>query len=371
MTIQKVVRRFKVVLILGGSVAMSIRMLHQQTGIVQPAELHTNNGNTRGRDLRSSSSSPSSSSDNNNISAVVGILGPSSSSTTTSLRPIGEVGGVEHYKENFKKENLQDGPHICGAKKCMIPLKQDSSIGYLVVNARQPGNFPQRMAQAYNFSKRVIEGRYNMSHVYLDEPYETRVDSDFVQWMKKDQIGGYYGQKKVASFSVHGHWLVQPVSVVPQHSSILFGCEPKRIKDAIYNLHQMGELYFKQEAMSSDLRVVDYKSLKERVSIEFGKLFDLLHDHPCLYDDFQMFLDVSSGNIIHMDVDRCFPLKDDETKYRDVERSCLPLMKDFEGYIISKLSEFEQLYSSSGVQKISKKKWGQRLFRTLRSPHEG
>ena len=340
---------------------MSIRMLHVQTGILASVGLRTN---YEGRELRSlPSSSSSSSSEYGNISAAVGVVVP----TTTPLR-LGGGEGSERYKDYFKKENLQDGPHICGAKKCMIPLKQDSSIGYLVVSARQPGNFPQRMAQAYNFSKHVIEGQYNMSHVYLDEPYETRVDNNFVQWMKKDQIGGYYGQKSIASFSKHGHWLVQPVFVVPQHSSILFGCEPKRIKDAIYNLHQMGEQYFKQEDNLSDHRAVDYQSLKERVSVEFSKLFDLLHDHPCLYDDFQMFLDVSSGNIIHMDVDRCFPIKDDESKYRDVERSCRPLMEDFKGYIISKLSEFEQLYSSSGIKKQSKK-WGQRLLRTLRSQH--
>mmetsp|Transcript_55784 Transcript_55784/g.135177 ORF Transcript_55784/g.135177 Transcript_55784/m.135177 type:complete len:330 (+) Transcript_55784:384-1373(+) len=327
MAILKTVRRCKVVLILGGSVAMSV-LRTLQTGI--PAGL-THDSNTQ-RGLQSS--------DGNNVAAV----------------PVVSV--ERQYKEDFKKENLQDGPHICGAKKCMIPLKQDASVGYLVVNARQPGNFPLRMAQAYNFSKSVIEEQYNMSHVYLDEPYETRVDDDFVQWMRKDQIAGYYGQKRVASFSKHGQWLIQPISVVPQDSSILFGCESKRIKDAIYNLHQMGEQYFKNQS-----EWIDYQSLKERVSMEFDKLFDLLHEHPCLYDDFQMFLDVSSGNVIHIDVDRCFPLKDDESKYRDVETSCLPLMKDFKGYIISKLSEFQQLYSSK-----SESQWGvQRLIRKFKS----
>lgn len=260
----------------------------------------------------------------------------SNSDTATAMSRSTE----DFLRLEFKKENLQEGPHICGAKKCMIPLKWDGSVGYLIANARQAGNLPWKMDQAYNFSTTIIKEQYNMSHVYLDAPYRFQVDKKFVNWIMKDRIVGYKGQVMFAKFPQHGQWLIQPIQVVPHNESILFGCESKRIKDGLLQLHLLGENFYRDKS-----NTIDYSALKERVSKEFEKMFTLLHDHPCLYDDFQIFM-TTSGELIHMDIDRCFPHRL-EYQYRKVEKTCLPLMKEFKDHVLSKITRFEQLYSKA------------------------
>jgi len=237
---------------------------------------------------------------------------------------------------HFCLENLEDGTHHCGAQKCLLPLKHDKRIGYLVANSFAPG-LSLRMQQAYNMSLEIIEMQYGMEHVYIAAPHEEEIDNSFREWLWNNRTTGYNGQKQLARFP-RNKVTVQAVEIIPSNESILFGCERPRLLDGV---HQLVRLYTPE-----NMKGIDLDSLAVKVSSQFSKLHQLMEDYPCLFDDFQIFL-TRSGRLVHMDVDRCFSrsaIYRGETKEKPL---CVPLLKYFESKVLEHIAHLSNFFKDN------------------------
>lgn len=233
---------------------------------------------------------------------------------------------------DFRFENLKDVPAVCGAKKCVFRLKADERIGYLAANSRHP-RIVQGMEESYQFNIDIIENKYKMKTVLLAPPHKVEVDDYFIQWAKSNVTTGYTGQKQLPAFNSKT-LVVQPVEIVQENESLLFGCEPPRFLSGVNLLPQI----FNVETTKGK----DLASVAKTVSLEFAKLYLLIEEYPCLYDDFQIFL-TQEGCLIHLDVDRCFD-SNAEKNGKYVSKKCIPFLKSFEMIVLQRLDLLQTTY---------------------------
>jgi hypothetical protein len=225
--------------------------------------------------------------------------------------------------ENIKK----DGLHRCGAKKCLLPLKNETRIGYLVANRRAPGLF-DAMQKAYNMSLQVIGKEYGMAHIYLAPPTEMEINDRFRNFLLQKRSIGYKGQATFPKFP-RNKIIVQAVETIHPEKSILFGCERARLLDGVRQLPNLLDFV-------NNMTVMEAQRLIQIIASDFNKLRRILNEYPCLYDDFQAFL-TQKGRIVHLDVDRCF---DSGATYRGKREGpiCRPILKYFESKILDHIA---------------------------------
>ena len=255
----------------------------------------------------------------------------SSTSTKSTVQSVYH----EYQRLDFLQSNLVTGPHKCGWRKCLFPLKTDPRIGYLVESGRDA----EARSEAFRVSKNIIEAKYGMNHIYLAPPKIMSVSLDFRTWMEMKMTsyppGGY-----LPEFTEQPEVTVQAVAIVPEEDSIMLGIEgPRR-----YNgLKGMEEMFTPRNNESWNITDVEIA-----VKQDFESLYRLVEDEkddklPCLCADFQIFL-LRSGHLVHLDVERCFEIRAPNT-------SCVPKLQELETLVLNRLqkSRLEQGSNESMV----------------------
>eukprot|EP00984_Skeletonema_dohrnii_P015519 scaffold6720_cov136-Skeletonema_dohrnii-CCMP3373.AAC.16 len=140
----------------------------------------------------------------------------------------------QYQRLDFLKENLVGGPHQCGYRKCVFPLRTDPRIGYLVEGSSDA----EAMIDAFAASKNIIEKKYGMDHIYLAPPKIMSVSLDFRKWMKMNMTS-YPGQKYFPAFTEQPEVLVQAVAIVPEEDSIMLGLKGPRRTNGLKGIEEM------------------------------------------------------------------------------------------------------------------------------------
>jgi hypothetical protein len=247
-------------------------------------------------------------------------MGVAQNSATSPYTPAANLSLLDFRFENFKEVST-----VCGAKKCLFQLQADDRIGYLAASSRVP-KLVQGMEESYKFNIEVIEKQYGMKTVLLAPPHLVEVDDSFIQWASTNITRGYQGQKQLPRFNTK-KLIVQPVEIVHESESLLFGCEGPRFLSGTYLLEKLFDV--------ENTRGKDLKSISETITAEFAKLYRLMEDYACLYDDFQIFL-TQEGRLVHLDVDRCFDGYA-ERRGESIAEDCLPFIQSFEAIVLHRL----------------------------------
>mmetsp|Transcript_4813 Transcript_4813/g.7032 ORF Transcript_4813/g.7032 Transcript_4813/m.7032 type:complete len:334 (-) Transcript_4813:1153-2154(-) len=242
----------------------------------------------------------------------------------------------QYQRLDFLKENLVRGPHQCGYRKCVFPLRTDPRIGYLVEGSSDA----EAMINAFTASKNIIEEKYGMDHIYLAPPKIMSVSLDFRKWMEMNMIS-YPGQKYFPEFTEQPEVLVQAVAIVPEEDSIMLGIKGPRRKNGLKGIEEMFTPKNNESWNITDVEIT--------VKRDFALLYRLVEDEkddklPCLCADFQIFL-LRSGHLIHLDVERCFEMSG------LMGKRCVPKLQELETLVLNRLqrSHLEQVQQRMGA----------------------
>ncbi len=242
----------------------------------------------------------------------------------------------EYQRLDFLRWNLARGPHQCGWRKCLFPLKTDPRIGYLV----QRGSDAKARSKAFSVSKNIIEEKYGMNHIYLAPPKIMSVSLDFRKWMEMNMTS-YPPGKYLPEFTKQPEVTVQAVAIVPEEDSIMLGVKGPRRYTGLKRMEEMFTPRNNESWNITDVEIV--------VKRDFESLYRLVEDEkddklPCLCADFQIFL-LRSGHLVHLDVERCFEMPD-LMGFR-----CVPKLQELETLVLNRLqkSRLEQGSNESMV----------------------
>lgn len=157
------------------------------------------------------------------------------------------------------------------------------------------------------------------------------VDDAFLKWASENRTGGYEGQRARPRFNSN-KLIVQPIEIVQNDESLMFGCEEKRFLSGV---NQLEDLFNVNNTQGKDL-----EAIATTVESEIEKLYSLIKHHPCLVDDFQIFL-TNQGRLIHLDVDRCFG-GNAARNGRSLYKPCKYWIKSFGNIVIQRLRLLSQ-----------------------------
>ena len=231
----------------------------------------------------------------------------------------------EYHRLDLLQENLVRGPHKCGYRKCLFPLKTDPRIGYLV----ERGDDAEARSYAFTVSKNIIEEKYGMNHIYLAPPKIMSISLDFRKWMEADMMN-YPSGKYLPNFTREPEVTVQAVAIVPEQDSIMLGLKGPRRTNGLKGIEEM----FTPRSNDESWNITDVEVVVKR---EFASLYRLVEDEqddklPCLCADFQIFL-LRSGHLVHLDVERCFEMPD------LMEFRCVPELQELETLVLNRLQK--------------------------------
>lgn len=238
----------------------------------------------------------------------------------------------EYQRLDLLQENLVRGPHKCGYRKCLFPLKTDPRIGYLVERGNdlnERGDDAEARSKAFTVSKNIIEEKYGMNHIYLAPPKIMSISLDFRKWMNMDMISFPPG-KYLPNYTRQPEVTVQAVAIVPEQDSVMLGLKGPRRRNGIKGIEEM---FAPRNNESWNITHVEIT-----VKREFASLYRLVEDEqddklPCLCADFQIFL-LRSGHLVHLDVERCFEMDDDLMGLR-----CVPKLQELETLVLNRLQK--------------------------------
>lgn len=224
----------------------------------------------------------------------------SSVKTNASVQPKSKPSTVAAADQNntdqsFRLNNLDLSiPISCGKKKCLFTLKSDPSIGYLVLSSDGDESKLKKLTVAWLYAKH-LEFHYKSKHLFLGEPKELKISSDFAQRLNTANltrlaVNGVVSSQ-APSFS-KGVVLAQKVHVSPK-SSLLVGCDRKFD-------HAMERLDEFVSAVEDKKKFV--VTFEEQVAVMKNVL--KVKENQCLLRDFQVLVD-TKGNINQIDLDRC------------------------------------------------------------------
>ena len=150
-----------------------------------------------------------------NVSRAVSMQPKSKPSTAAAAD---QTNDTDQY---FRLDNLDlSVPISCGKKKCLFTLKSDPSIGYLVLSSDGDESKLKKLTVAWLYAKH-LEFHYKSKHLFLEEPKELRMSSDFAQRLNSANLTRLAVNGVVSSqaprFS-EGVVLAQKVRVSPRSS---------------------------------------------------------------------------------------------------------------------------------------------------------
>ena len=223
-----------------------------------------------------------------NVSIAVPMQPKSQTSTTAAA-------DQKNTHQSFRLDNLDlSVPISCGKKKCLFSLKSDPSIGYLVLSSDGDESKLKKLTVAWLYAKH-LEFHYKSKHLFLGEPRELKISSDFAQRLNSANltrlaVNGVVSSQ-APSFS-KGVVLAQKVRVSPK-SSLLVGCD-RKFDHAVERLDEFVSAIEDKEEFVVNLDD-QVKVMRNILSVKENK---------CLLRDFQVLID-TRGNINQIDLDRC------------------------------------------------------------------
>ena len=227
------------------------------------------------------------------------------------------------------------GPALaCGRKKCLFPIVSKQLLthngmekGYLI--SKGDARRYERSCDAWSYAK-YLEHSYGISQTLLDKPIRKYVSEEFVTNHLNADTSRMTYKNRTRRFEA-GFLTFQPVRILPQ-PSILIGCYSKYEKS-------IGKL----EHFISEVKNVAKEGGRDITKEQF--ITTLVHDlnHAetimkqdevqCLYHDFQVMVN-ASGNLHHIDLDRCLPqikrrIEGSGTISSEVKAQCIQDMHQF------------------------------------------
>ena len=221
--------------------------------------------------------------------------------------------------QSFRLSNLDlSVPTSCGKKKCLFTLKSDPSIGYLVLSSDGDDSKLKKLTVAWLYAKH-LEFHYKSKHLFLGEPNELKISSDFAQRLNSANLTRLAVNGVVSSqaprFS-EGVVLAQKVRVSPR-SSLLVGCD-RKFDHAVERLDE-----FVSAITDKRKFVVNFEEQVEMMNNVLK-----VKENQCLLRDFQVLVD-TKGNINQIDLDRC-PLGSKYKKgFKDHVKKCTDQFDEF------------------------------------------
>ena len=241
-----------------------------------------------------------------NVSRAVSMQPKSKTSTAAAAD---QTNDTDQY---FRLDNLDlSVPISCGKKKCLFTLKSDPSIGYLVLSSDGDESKLKKLTVAWLYAKH-LEVHYKSKHLFLGEPNELKISSDFAQRLNSANLTRLAVNGVVSSqaptFS-KGVVLAQKVRVSPK-SSLLVGCD-RKFDHAVERLDE-----FVSAITDKKKFVVNFEEQVEMMNNVLK-----VKENQCLLRDFQVLVD-TKGNINQIDLDRC-PLGSKYKKgFKDHVKKC-------------------------------------------------
>lgn len=239
---------------------------------------------------------------------------------------------VQDPRYRFRRENLVAGGHRCGSSKCLFPLKANPRYGY-VAGVRE-GLLP-RMQLAHDLQR---QHNLNVGFGVRDEalippPSCHAVSRKTGRWLNGHKTGSddklrFHG---TPDFEQHEGGGTVPVCVqlvaIMEEGALLLGGVPDKV---MLGWERIDAWLGKVLEQGDPARVL---SVFQEQLHEFRELLEV---EPCLWRDVQFFVR-TSGEIVHLDLDRCFDERHDNQKVRVVDKTIQDgrgRLRAFEGYIV-------------------------------------
>ena len=228
------------------------------------------------------------------------MLKPLKEKTTTDWRmQVTVAPDFSHSRFDFAQVNLLGGTdHPCGHNKCFYKLKSDPRVGYVAGTNPRIG---KNMWKAYNMANDIIKEKYRMQHVFLQPPVKLLLSDKFASWLDKNLTSINKGLRFEGRTTV----TAQLVEVMPTQSVLFWGADDNKMVSGWGDVDTWLDHTIRCNAGIHRKNVL-------AVFLEgVGNLKSLINNHPCLIHDFQIFVR-TTGEIVHLDIDRCFAEKKTE-----------------------------------------------------------
>ena len=233
-----------------------------------------------------------------------------------SVHPTDESQHQEHLIQILQSLDY-DTKAICGGYKCFFRIKDNDSVAYLVSIEPIHKEGYQRLNAAYALAKHLDVEYPKITHFLLEPPYQlnnlteywaTQLNSNLIgqqktitKWLKaapeKDPDAKphhRYGPR----YLPNEHIFIQKVQLAP-NPYLIIGCEGGKLQETIRDVEKLVKNSVPKKNRKSFLN-----NLHDNISY-IKQVVDQNGNYGCLVWDFQLLLD-TSGNLYHIDLDRCF-----------------------------------------------------------------
>jgi hypothetical protein len=184
---------------------------------------------------------------------------------------------------------------ICGGKKCFFPsIEWPQEIGYLVVSKDADLSLAQ--------GKRAIALGQDLQNQFPDlkllTPWKVErqcMSSDRARDMNSRlyQVTKRLNLTATKSFYDEGNVTVYTVPTAPM---------PQYFMKKRFDFKRLVQLIQEQQKRSQFNAKTFLQNFKQSVDL----IEDMVRSEPCLNTDFQVILDLKTGHLWHLDLDRCF-----------------------------------------------------------------
>ena len=223
---------------------------------------------------------------------------------------------------------------ICGGFKCFFQSRSDpQNVGY-VVETRKGGMSFLRGLEAKSFGEGLQE---QFPALKILAPWH--VELRYMSADKARRLNSYLFSVKTDDFVrealyTEGNVTVYTVPAAPTPNYLM--------KNRLY-YNKVARLVMEQTESNPDFDVTTWK---ENFSTSVKLILELFQAEPCLCGDFQVLLEIPTGHLWHIDLDRCF----DEDKSNNKTET-------------AKTTVVKRLYSERGLEKhlANLESWPQKI----------
>jgi hypothetical protein len=212
----------------------------------------------------------------------------------------------EMLQDPFQADNICTTNQVpCGKEKCFFRTKSNDTIGYLVARSSHKENRKGRfesLQAAYALAQNLTN-THNAQHFLKAPPVQIVISPQLATRLNQN-LWSEKGQRpfKTERYQVNTTAFIQRVQVAPS-PHLLIGCVESKMGPFQTQLGSFMQQVTKKEAFLKTFQR-SFKNVRKLI-------FDV---EPCLIKDFQVFMD-TTGNLYHLDFDRCFSPESATKKY--------------------------------------------------------
>ena len=216
------------------------------------------------------------------------------------LQKINETAwSVVHQKDRLTATTLLDSinttsPRYCGWFKCYFSSKATpTTSGYLLMSAKTEGEY-QNVLQAWKLARRLSR-EYGAQQLFRGSPYRISVrNPTTIKALKDTPLQTENGGRFNAQYPL----IVQEVWTAPPHQVIKF------YHPFIAKYGQATNATEIIENLAQDA-IVSHSFVAARLLNDIDRTQQMIRNEALCVYDFQVLLDYT-GNLYHIDLDRCF-----------------------------------------------------------------